>query len=384
MRYCQTCGEARAQVLVHEGDEAICSVCGHREPAPRRALFVVTGASAVGKTTVRSALAEELATDAAVFDSDTFTDAFTRAGDGGDIDWDALAEAWVEVAHGLARQGRDMVLLCSFDPPLIERLPNRSSLTGVHYLLLDCADAPREARLAARPPWRGPDAAGQQTWSRLLRAAIQTRIRTDLRTPAETVDAIAAWVRAGGHHASDPPVDPPAARPTRPRAKAVPRAPASVSGSGAAARTTTSSATRTAARSEPKKAATKATKAAASAKAASPRKAVSRKTAGTKAAKKAASARKAASRKAAGTKAAKKAPSARKAASKKASSPKKAVSRKAVSPRKAASKRASSPKKAVSRKTAGTKVAGPSTAVSKPVGAPGPPTQFASGPPDPA
>lgn len=222
MRYCQNCGAAGAEVLGHDGDEAVCPTCGHREPAPRRALYVVTGASAVGKSTVTAALAAELAREVAVFDSDTLMDAFARAGDADgidDIDWDALAEAWVEVAHGIARQGRDTVLLCSFEPALIERLPNRAALAAVHYLLLDCDDAEREARLAARPAWRGPDADVQRVWSRQLRSAVETCVRTDLRSPDETVDAIATWVRTGGHHAGDPPVDPP--RPARrPRARA--------------------------------------------------------------------------------------------------------------------------------------------------------------------
>jgi hypothetical protein len=163
--------------------------------------FVVTGASAVGKSTVQIPLAAALADHAAVFDSDTLIDPFGRASGGGPMDWDALLEAWVEVAHGLAQQGRATVLLCSFGPDRIEQVPNRSSVGSVHHLLLDCADDARRRRLDARPPWRGHDREAQAGWSRQLRAEVPDQVRTDLLTVDETVEAIASWVRA--HLADD-------------------------------------------------------------------------------------------------------------------------------------------------------------------------------------
>ena len=194
MRYCATCEEP--QVMGHEADESVCPACGAREAARRMPFFVVTGASAVGKSTVRVPVAVALADQAAVFDSDSLIDAFGRAGGGGPIDWDALLEAWVEVGHGLAQQGRATVLLCSFGPDRIERVPNRDALGPVHHLLLDCADDVRQARLDARPPWRDLDDEAQASWSRRLREQVADQIRTDLLTPDETVEAIASWVRA--------------------------------------------------------------------------------------------------------------------------------------------------------------------------------------------
>jgi hypothetical protein len=199
MRYCATCDEPR--VMGQEGDEAVCPACGGREVARRMPFFVVTGASAVGKSTVQVPLAVALADQAAVFDSDSLIDAFGRVSGGGPTDWDALLEAWVEVAHALAQQGRATVLLCSFEPRRIERVPNRAALGPVHHLLLDCADEVRQERLDARPPWRDHDDEGQTAWSRRLREDVDDQIRTDLLTPDDTVAAAAAWVRA--HLADD-------------------------------------------------------------------------------------------------------------------------------------------------------------------------------------
>lgn len=194
MRYCQVCDEP--QVMGHEDDDVVCPACGGHARARRMPLFVVTGPSAVGKSTVQVPLAASLAADAAVFDSDSLIDAFGRASNGAPTDWDAVLEAWLEVAHGLAQQGRATVLLCSFEPERVERMPNRRAVGPVHHLLLDCADDVRQERLDARPPWRNHDDDAQAVWSRQLREEVDDQIRTDLLTPEETVVAIASWVRS--------------------------------------------------------------------------------------------------------------------------------------------------------------------------------------------
>lgn len=194
VHYCQSCD--RPVVMAHDGDEVVCPVCGRRDPARRMPLFLVTGASAVGKTTLHVPLAEELAGEAAVFDSDWLIDPFGRAAGDRGMDWDALLQGWAAVSHGLAQQGRATVLLGSFGPERIEALPNRGCIETVHCLLLDCDDAVRRERLDARPAWRGRDVEAQTAWAQWLREHIEVHVRTDLLSLDETVAQIAAWVRA--------------------------------------------------------------------------------------------------------------------------------------------------------------------------------------------
>src|SRR5205085_2810852 len=137
-------------VMAPRDDLAVCPVCGASEMARRLPLFVVTGASGSGKTTVFPHLVAALP-ECLVFDVDWLIGPFERACEFGEVDWPALRDAWLSVAHGAAQSGRHTVLLGPFTPAQLEELPGRRWVGDLRFAVLDCADEARRARLTARP-----------------------------------------------------------------------------------------------------------------------------------------------------------------------------------------------------------------------------------------
>jgi hypothetical protein len=194
MPYCQACDEPH--LMVSEQGVARCPVCGAVEPAPAiRPLFVVTGASGSGKTTVLPQLARRLAGQCLVFDVDWLIDPLGRAAHGGEIDWAAFRDTWLYVAHGVAQNGLPTLLLGPLIPDHLDGLPGRSGVGEIHYLVLDCPDDLRRQRIEARPAWRRRDIPAQTEFGRWLRQNLAPVIDTSTRTPDEVADEVAVWVR---------------------------------------------------------------------------------------------------------------------------------------------------------------------------------------------
>jgi hypothetical protein len=153
MHYCQACDTA--QLMEPSADAAVCAACGRTDPVARRAdLFVVTGASGAGKTTVFEPLLAELAGRCMVFDVDWLIDPLTRQAGG--VDWVAFRDAWLHVAHGVAQNGLPTMLLGPFIPEHLADLPGRRWVADIHFVTLDCDDDERRRRIEARPAWARP------------------------------------------------------------------------------------------------------------------------------------------------------------------------------------------------------------------------------------
>jgi hypothetical protein len=180
-------------MLLPDGDRAVCPECRASEPAPRLPLFVVTGASGSGKTTVLPHLSACLP-EFAVFDIDWLIGPVARASAPGPVDWAALRDAWLTVAHGVAQGGRHTVLLGSIVPDQLDDLPSRQWVTDIHFALIDCPDDVRRARLATRPAWRGSDIDEHIRFAAALRRILGTVIDTT-GTPERTALRVARWVR---------------------------------------------------------------------------------------------------------------------------------------------------------------------------------------------
>ena len=181
--------------MAPSGDLAVCPDCGHAEPARRRPLFVVTGASGSGKTGIFphlvAALPEHL-----VFDADWLIGPFERACEYGEVDWPALRDAWLSVAHGAAQSGRSTVLLAPFTADQLETLPGHRWISQVYFTVLDCSDDVRTARLEARPRWRERAVERHLAFAAHLRATVPDLVRTDDCPPAESAARVAARVRS--------------------------------------------------------------------------------------------------------------------------------------------------------------------------------------------
>jgi hypothetical protein len=168
-----------------------CASCGEVTEVQALPLFVVTGASGVGKTTVTPLLCRLLPA-CAVFEGDLIAQVAA-------LGWDTWRDTWLRIAHGLAQGGRPTVLCTSLLPSQLESLPARKLLGPIHFCNLDCPDDVLAARLRARPSWRhsGTEEVilDHQRFAAWLREHIDPTWDTSTLTPGETAERIAAWVR---------------------------------------------------------------------------------------------------------------------------------------------------------------------------------------------
>jgi len=182
--------------MVPDGEVARCPACGDiNRHAVSRPLFVVTGASGSGKTTIFPELLTRMAGWCAVFDVDWLIDPLGRASRDGQVDWTAFRDTWLHVAHGVAQNGVPTLLLAPFIPEHLDVLPGRAWVGDIHYLVLDCPDDERRRRIEARPRWRARDIDEQTGFGRWLRDHLEPVIDTTTQSPSEVADTVATWVR---------------------------------------------------------------------------------------------------------------------------------------------------------------------------------------------
>jgi hypothetical protein len=86
------------------------------------------------------------------------------------------------------------VLLGPFIPDHLHDLPARRWIGDIHFLVLDCPDDLRRARINARPPWRSRDLTEQVGFGQWLRRNIADQVDTSTGTPDDTAAAITAWI----------------------------------------------------------------------------------------------------------------------------------------------------------------------------------------------
>jgi hypothetical protein len=207
---CPGCGEYRVDKLIEPTlattAVAICPVCGHRHPFRRQPLFVVTGASGAGKTTVGLRLGAVLP-ECVVLDNDILWCKPFEQLDVSDADPHPFRTLWLRVAKNIGQAGRPVVLLGSALPEQFEASPERRYFDCIHYLTFVCSAEVLDARLRARPAWRksGTDDVRRdmQRFNRWLRENASTTtppmavVDTTSMSIEAAVDAVAEWVRAG-------------------------------------------------------------------------------------------------------------------------------------------------------------------------------------------
>lgn len=133
------------------GPFAICPHCGHRQHFVRLPLFVITGASGAGKTTVCLDLVSRLRSECVVLESDVlWGPEFDTPAD----QYRRYRDLWLRLAKNISQAGRPVVLCGSAVPEQFESSPERRYFTVVHYLALVCEDAMLARRLRERPSWR--------------------------------------------------------------------------------------------------------------------------------------------------------------------------------------------------------------------------------------
>lgn len=158
-------------------------------------LFVLSGASGAGKSTIVPLLIDRLDGACVVVDVDWLIDPIRGAAPDGEINWSAFRGTWLHVAAGLARNRLPTVLAGPLIPEHLRDLPGRDLVGEIAYAALDCSDDVRRARIDARPPRRLRDVEEQVAFGAWLRTNVSPVFDTDQATPEATADAVASWIR---------------------------------------------------------------------------------------------------------------------------------------------------------------------------------------------
>lgn len=189
--FCLQCGPG---VLLQPDRQARllrCPGCGTGQRLAAYPLFVVTGASGTGKSTIVEPLRLRL-TGCEVFDTDVILHVAA-------LGWDTWRNTWLQLAHAIALNGRATVLCGSLVPAQLEALPARRLVGPAHFCNLDCPDAVLANRLRTRPAWRDLSSetkiAEHQHFAAWLRERIQPTIDTSMLCPDDVADRVTKWIR---------------------------------------------------------------------------------------------------------------------------------------------------------------------------------------------
>ena len=141
---CPRCGEYSVEKTIDpSGPYAVCLFCHHAHPFLQQPLFIITGPSGAGKTTVCLELVS-LMNECVVMESDILW---------GNASHD-YHDMWLRVAKNIGQAGRPVVLCGTALPEHFEACPERRYFSTLHYLAMVCDDALLKERLKLRPQWR--------------------------------------------------------------------------------------------------------------------------------------------------------------------------------------------------------------------------------------
>lgn len=147
---CPFCGTYEQAPIIRERDEGerkikelYCAACGRHRPFRPQPLFLITGASGVGKTSLSSWLFYHQ-TDYLVMESDIL---WSAAFDTPEDDYRNLRETWLRLAANMGQGGKPVVLCGCTTPQQYNNCINRRYISNLYYLALYCDDDVLEKRL---------------------------------------------------------------------------------------------------------------------------------------------------------------------------------------------------------------------------------------------
>ncbi|HLG64473.1 MAG TPA: hypothetical protein VKY19_21225 [Ktedonosporobacter sp.] len=148
---CPQCGEYSVEKTIDPaGPFAICPFCQYAHPFLQQPLFIITGPSGIGKTSVCLALTA-LMKECVVMESDILWDALPATAENNYNDY---RNVWLRIAKNIGQAGRPVVLCGTAIPEQFETCPERRYFSTLHYLAIVCDDVLLEERLKLRPQWR--------------------------------------------------------------------------------------------------------------------------------------------------------------------------------------------------------------------------------------
>ena len=148
---CPQCGEYSVEKTIDPaGPFAICPFCQYAHPFLQQPLFIITGPSGAGKTTVCLALATHM-NECVVMESDILWGIVPAMAENNYNDYRNI---WLRIVKNIGQAGRPVVLCGTAIPEQFETCPERRYFSTLYYLAIVCNDALLEERLKLRPQWR--------------------------------------------------------------------------------------------------------------------------------------------------------------------------------------------------------------------------------------
>ena len=155
LNICPSCGSYRAdKTVVSNPESVICPDCGASFPFVRQPLFILSGASGTGKSTVTLLLTgPDL--PAIVLDSDILWDTEYALPEM----WPVWFNRWLRLCKNIGQSGKP-VLLCGAGfgvPDNLDSCVELRYFSEYHILALVCKETLLAERLRSRPSWRASD-----------------------------------------------------------------------------------------------------------------------------------------------------------------------------------------------------------------------------------
>jgi ribosomal protein S27AE len=189
--FCMNCGPGTILEADPGAHRLRCPRCRAESWLPALPLFVVSGASGTGKSTITGPLGD-LLPGCLVFEVDVILHVAA-------LGWDTWRNTWLQLVHAAALGGQVTVLTGTLTPDQLARLPARRLIGPIHFALLDCPDDLLAQRLRARPAWRGSSSQAKITENQRFAAWLRARIRpvfaTSTGSAAEIAGQVASWVK---------------------------------------------------------------------------------------------------------------------------------------------------------------------------------------------
>ena len=199
---CPNCGEYCVEKSIDTtGPFAVCPYCHYAHPFLQQPLFIISGASGAGKTTVGLALVPTLK-ECVVMGSDILWGMVPATPED---NYRSYRNLWLRVAKNIGQAGRPVVLCGTALPEQFEGCPERRYFSTLHYLAIVCDDDLLVERLRSRPAWRQTHSAefveGMVQFNGWIKANAHmtsppmTLCDTSHQAIADTVAYVAQWIR---------------------------------------------------------------------------------------------------------------------------------------------------------------------------------------------
>lgn len=144
---CKNCGRYSANKTISEsGDQLICNLCGYTQPIKRLPLFIITGASGVGKSTVSRELFKRNSKIITMESDILWNNAFNSP----ENDYREYRELWLRMCKNISQGGKPVLLCGCSVPKQFENCVERRYFTDIHYIAIVSDDAVLSERLKKR------------------------------------------------------------------------------------------------------------------------------------------------------------------------------------------------------------------------------------------